>query len=75
MGKAEANTEENMRKNPDYLFARANYAEIFFTRQEYDKIPEIFDHAYDLQTLYPKRKRLHITEFVNFMGLRAFVTG
>ena len=72
MAKAEAITEENMLKNPDYLFARANYAEICFTRKEYEKIPEIFDHAYDLQTLYPKRKRFHISEFVNFMGLMGY---
>ena len=67
--KADATIEENMRRNPDYLFARANYAEVCLARKEYEKIPEIFDHAYDLQELYPKRKRFHISEFANFMGI------
>jgi tetratricopeptide (TPR) repeat protein len=72
MEKAEAIIEENIRRNPDYLFARVNYAEVCFARQEYEKIPEIFDHAYDLKALYPNRKRFHISEFANFMGIIGF---
>lgn len=72
MEKAEATIEENIRKNPDYLFARVNYAEVCMARKEYDKVPEIFDHAYDLQALYPKRKQFHISEFANFMGIMGF---
>jgi len=67
--KAEAVTRANIRKNPDYLFARLNYAEFCLRRKEYEKIPEIFEQKYDLQLLYPKRKRFHISEVVNFMGL------
>ena len=67
--KAEAVTRASIRKNPDYLFARLNYAEFCLIRKEYAKIPEIFDHKFDLQLLYPKRKRFHITEAVNFMGV------
>lgn len=67
--KAEAITLENLRKNPDYLFARVNYAEICLARKEYEKIPDIFEHKYDLQMLYPKRKRFHIAEVANFMGI------
>ena len=66
---AEVTIKENIRRNPDYLFARANYAEVCFARQEYEKIPEIFDHEYDLKALYPNRKRFHISEFANFMGI------
>jgi len=60
---------ENYRRNPDYLFARINYAELCRARDEYDKIAEIFDHKFDLKLLYPKRKRFHISEVANFMGL------
>lgn len=67
--KAEAVTLVNIRKNPDYLFARLNYAEFCLNRKDYAKIPEIFDNKFDLQLLYPKRKRFHITEVVNFMGV------
>ena len=67
--KAEGITEENIRKNPTYLFAKINLAEFCLQRDEYDKIPEIFDDKYDLQMLYPNRKKFHISEFVNFMGI------
>ena len=67
--KAQAITLQNMRKNPDYLFARLNYAEFCLARKEYEKIPEIFEHKYDLQLLYPKRKRFHVSEVANFLGV------
>ena len=59
----------NMKKNPNYLFAKINYAQILLNRKEYDKIPEIFNYKFDLKQLYPKRKVFHISEFSNFMGL------
>ena len=67
--KAEAITRESIEKNPDYLFAKINYAEFCLRRGEYEKIPEIFKHCYDLKMLYPNRKRFHIAEFANFMGI------
>ncbi len=67
--KAEESIKTNIQRNPDYLFARLNYAEFFLRRKEYNKVAEIFDHKFDLQMLYPKRKRFHISEVVNFMGL------
>ncbi|VAW30051.1 hypothetical protein MNBD_CHLOROFLEXI01-2940 [hydrothermal vent metagenome] len=66
--KAEEITKTNIQRNPDYLFARLNYAEFFLQRKEYKKVAEIFDHKFDLKMLYPKRKRFHISEVVNFMG-------
>ena len=69
LDKAEAVTRASIRANPDYLFARLNYAELCLMRKDYAKIPEIFDHKFDLALLYPKRKRFHITEAANFMGL------
>jgi tetratricopeptide (TPR) repeat protein len=68
-GKAQAVNRANIRKNPDYLFARLNYAEFCLHKKDYARIPEIFDHKFDLQLLYPKRKRFHIAEAANFMGL------
>ena len=67
--KAEAITQENIRKNPNYLFARVNQAQILLARKEYEKIPATFEHKYDLQMLYPKRKIFHISEVANFMGI------
>lgn len=67
--KSEAVSQENYRRNPDYLFARLNYAEVCLAKGEYEKIGEIFEHKYDLKLLYPKRRRFHISEVANFMGL------
>jgi tetratricopeptide (TPR) repeat protein len=67
--KAEAVIQECIQQNPDYLFGRINYAETCLQRKEYDKIAEIFDHKFDLQLLYPKRKKFHISEAANFMGI------
>ena len=69
LDKAEAVTLASIRANPDYLFARLNYAELCLMRRDYAKIPEIFDHRFDLKLLYPKRNRFHIAEVANFMGL------
>lgn len=67
--KSEAMVRENYRRNPDYLFARLNYAEMCLARGDYKKVAEILEHKFDLKLLYPKRKRFHISEVVNFMGI------
>ncbi len=60
--KAEVIIKKNYEQNPDYLFAKCNYAEICFHRGQIEKIPEIFNNKFDLKLLYPKRKRFHISE-------------
>ena len=65
--KAEDIIERNYRQNPDYLFARLNYAELCLSRGEMEKVREVLDNKFDLKLLYPHRRRFHITEFVNFM--------
>ncbi len=67
--KVEQITQENIRKNPKYLFARINQAQLLLAKGEYNKIPALFEHKYDLQSLYPNRRRFHISEVVNFMGI------
>lgn len=67
--KQEAQVIENLRRNPDYFFARAAYAELYFRRGDYDKIPEAFGGHFDLQSLYPDRTTFHVSEVVAFHGL------
>lgn len=67
--KAEKVIRENYRRNPDYLFARLNYAELCRAQGDYKQIVKIFEHKFDLKLLYPNRKRFHISEVANFMGL------
>lgn len=60
---------ENYDRNPDYLFARVNYAELCILQGELEKVPAIFDHKFDLKLLYPRRNRFHISEVASFMGV------
>jgi tetratricopeptide (TPR) repeat protein len=60
---------ENFRRNPDYLFARLNYAELLFNYGKYDKIPDVFDGKLELKTLYPNRNRFHTSEVAGFAGV------
>ncbi len=61
--------QENYQRNPKYLFARIHYAESCYRDGDYAKIAEIFDHKFDLQLLYPHRKRFHSSEVLGFFGI------
>ena len=65
----EKSIKKNYQLNPDYLFARLNYAQLCDQQGEHEKIAEIFNHKFDLKLLYPKRKKFHISEVANFMGV------
>jgi len=60
---------ENYLINPGYLFAKINYAQLCLDKGEFEKIPEIFDHKFDLKLLYPHRNTFHVTEFAGFTGV------
>ncbi|HVX83476.1 MAG TPA: hypothetical protein VH253_01540 [Phycisphaerae bacterium] len=66
---ARAMAERAYRANPDYLFARLNYAEFFLRDRQYDKVKEIMEDKWDISLLYPGRKRFHISEVLGFIGL------
>lgn len=61
--------EENYRRNPEYLFAKVNYADMCLQEDSIEKIPAIFDNKFDLKLLYPERNEFHVTEAVAFFGL------
>lgn len=61
--------QENYRANPDYLFAKVNYAQMCLYKGDAARIPEIFGEKYDLKQLYPHRNRFHATEFTAFTGV------
>jgi tetratricopeptide (TPR) repeat protein len=66
---AEAVVQENYQRNPEYVFARLNYAEVCLAQKDYAQIANIFAHTFDLHALYPQRKRFHLSEAANFMGI------
>jgi tetratricopeptide (TPR) repeat protein len=63
---ATALVREAYRRHPQYLFARVNYANLCLQQGEIEKVPGIFDHAFDLKQLYPHRTRFHVSEFTGF---------
>jgi tetratricopeptide (TPR) repeat protein len=70
--KAEQIAKKNYERFPDYLSARMNYADICLNAGRLDEFHNLFDGKYDLGLLYPKQKRIHLTEVVGFMGVVAF---
>ena len=60
---------ENYHKNPDYLFAKINYAQICLMEGDAEKVPEIFGGYLDLKLLFPNRNCFHVTEFCGFNGV------
>ncbi len=60
---------KNYQQNPEYLFAKLNYAQICLMDGDFDKIPEIFGGQFDLKLLYPNRNCFHVTEFAGFTGV------
>jgi tetratricopeptide (TPR) repeat protein len=63
---ATALVREAYRRHPQYLLAKVNYANLCLQHGEIEKVPGIFDHAFDLKQLYPHRTRFHVSEFTGF---------
>jgi hypothetical protein len=66
---AELIAKLNYEVNPDYLFAKLNYAALFLQRGDIAKVDEILGSSYELKLLYPDREVFHISEVVGFYGL------
>ncbi len=70
--KAEKLIEENYKKNPDYLFARINYADLCLRKNQSSQIPKIFNHKKTLNEVYPQRTSYHFSELIGFICLMGF---
>jgi hypothetical protein len=66
---AELTAKLNYDVNPDYLFAKLNYAAHFLRRGDIAKFDEILGNNYELKLLYPDREVFHISEVVGFYGM------
>jgi predicted Zn-dependent protease len=69
--KARAVAELNYRKNPNYLFARLNYAEFLLSDREHEKIIEVLGGTFNLRVMYPQRTVFHATEVAGLMAILA----
>lgn len=63
--------QETVRRFPDYLFGRIALAEACLRRGEPENIPEIFGGQFDLTRMYPKRRKFHLSEVLNFLSIVA----
>jgi tetratricopeptide (TPR) repeat protein len=61
--------QQNFEANPNYLFARLDYAQIRLQEGDLDAVDEILDHKFDLKLLYPERDVFHLSEYRAFCGL------
>jgi len=67
--KSEEIVRLNYERNPNYLFARANYAQVCLARGDLDRVKEVFDNKFDLKLMYPRRNVFHVTEFAAFAAV------
>lgn len=70
--RAEKLTLENYEKNPDYLFAKINYADQCLRKKKTSKIPEIFENKMSLTDLYPDRELYHYSELLGYVCVMGF---
>jgi len=61
---AEAIALRNFQANPDYLFAKLNYAHIQLAKGNLEAVESILNKKFDLKLLYPERNVFHATEFI-----------
>lgn len=66
--------KENYKKNPDYLFAKLNYAEYLMSPFCFDTetVENVLGNNFDLALLYPERDVFHISEVLSFYGIVGF---
>jgi tetratricopeptide (TPR) repeat protein len=64
--KAEALIVSSYQKYPGYVFAKINYADQCLRQRKFKQIPLIFP-SFELKTLYPHKKRFHVSEFRGLM--------
>lgn len=62
----EETVRENYRRNPQYLFARVNYAELCLRKEDLPAALEALGTALDIRPFLGGRKRVHVSEFASY---------
>jgi tetratricopeptide (TPR) repeat protein len=62
----EDTVRENYRRNPQYLFARVNYAELCLRDGDLDEALEALGGGLDIRALLGGRKRVHVSELTAY---------
>ncbi len=56
-----------LKEHPDYLFARLNMAHAYIGKQDFEKVPALLGHDFELKSLYPERDLFHLTEVTAYL--------
>jgi len=67
--KATTCIRRNYEMNPEYIFARINFATLLIDNGELEEVPDVFDYKFEIGQLYPKRNVFHISEVIAFNGV------
>lgn len=67
----EATIRENYERNPQYLFARFNYAELCLDSDDPEAAREAIGGTLDIRALLGGRKRVHVSELAGFFYIVA----
>ena len=70
--KAEKLIQETYERNPDYLFAKINYADQLLRKGKKKQVAAVFNEQFDLKSLYPDRKVFHYSEARGFFVVMSF---
>jgi hypothetical protein len=69
IGKAREVNHWIIKEHPDYLFGKLNLAFEYFSKKQFDKIPEVVGDLVEIQNLYPDRDCFHLSEVTSFNKL------
>lgn len=59
----------NYAMNPNYFFAKLNYAEMCLQKGMLDSVKSMFNGCFDISESFSNRKKFHISEAVGFYGV------
>jgi tetratricopeptide (TPR) repeat protein len=63
----EDTVRENYRRNPQYVFARVNYAQLCLDEHDPEGVREALGEGFDIRALLGGRKRVHVSELVGYL--------
>ena len=58
-----------LKEHPDYLFGKLNMAFEYYSKEQFDKIPEVVGDLMEIKDLYPDRDCFHLSEVTSFNKL------
>jgi len=67
--KANEVNQQILQKHPNYLFAKINLANNYLSKEEPQKVLELFGENIDLKAIYPERDTFHFSEVISILDV------